>query len=253
MTENLEQIGLDAVDKFIETWNSRDAERWADSLNFPHVRPSPFGPIKAAETQDEYVASVDFSRVVETGWDHSEWDYKHVIHTAPDKIHVAGQWSRYTKDGEIILTTPIVYIVTKVNGNWAIQSRFGADYAGDDDTTGMETRCIKLIDDFVGHFNNKNLKACAELLNYPHYVVGVGELEETQSAETFSLPDGRVMVDSFIALQTGNASMNAALDVTVTNEEGNRALQVVVNVTNRNDHLGIQAWSLLDPTIEGEA
>lgn len=29
MTQDLEKIGLDAVDKFITTWNSRDPERWA--------------------------------------------------------------------------------------------------------------------------------------------------------------------------------------------------------------------------------
>lgn len=247
MSENLEQIGLDAVDKFIETWNSRDPERWAGSLNFPHIRPSPFGPINVAETSEEYISGVDFSRVVETGWDHSEWDYKHVIHVSAEKIHVAGQWSRYNQAGDVILTTPIVYIVTRVNGTWGIQSRFGSDYAGDEDTTDMETRCIKLIEDFVVHFNNKNVKACAEMLNYPHYVVGVGKVDETASPESFTLPDGRISIDSLIALQTGNASMNAGLDITITGEEGKQTLQAVVNVTNRDDHLGIQAWSLLDP------
>ena len=32
---------LQALDRYLETWNSRDAERWATSLNFPHVRPGP--------------------------------------------------------------------------------------------------------------------------------------------------------------------------------------------------------------------
>ena len=52
MAQDLEQIGLDAVDYFIETWNSRDPEKWADSLNFPHVRPSPVGPVKIAATAE---------------------------------------------------------------------------------------------------------------------------------------------------------------------------------------------------------
>lgn len=252
MNDKLEQIGLDAVDKFIDTWNTRDADKWADSLNFPHVRPSPFGPIQVAQDSDEYVSRVDFSRVVETGWDHSEWDYKQVIHTSVSKIHVAGQWSRYNDDGEIILTTPIVYIVTLVDGHWGIQSRFGSDYAGDDDTTGMETRAINLIEDFILNVNNRNTKACAELLNYPHYNVGVGGLNETTSPADFSLPDSSITIDSLIALQTGNHSMNAGLDVTVTGDTGQHSMQAVINVTIRDDHLGIQAWSLLDPDAEPE-
>ncbi|MBD3646962.1 MAG: hypothetical protein HUJ31_05790, partial [Pseudomonadales bacterium] len=220
MNDKLEQTGLDAVDRFIDTWNSRDAEKWADSLNFPHVRPSPFGPIEVAGDSEEYVSRVDFSRVVETGWDHSEWDYKHVIHTSPTKIHVAGQWSRYTEGGEVILTTPIVYIVTLVDGKWGIQSRFGSDYAGDDDTTGMETRAINLIEDFINNANNRNTKACAELLNYPHYNIGVGDLIGTTSAAEFTLPHGRIDIESLIALQTGKRSLNAAMDITVTAASG---------------------------------
>lgn len=253
MSDNLEQVGLDAVDKFIETWNSRDAQRWAGSLNFPHVRPSPFGPINVAATGEDYVAGVDFSRVVETGWDHSEWDYKRAIHTSWNKIHVAGQWSRYNEEGEVILTTPIVYIVTLAERHWGIQSRFGSDYAGDDDTAGMESRCFSLITDFVNHFNNKSHKACAELLNYPHYAVGVGQLSETTGPSELTLPDARLSIDSLIALQTGKHSMNAALDLTIIESTESMALHAVVNVTNRDNHLGIQAWSMLDPDAKPES
>lgn len=243
----LDEIGIAAVDKFIDTWNSRDAEAWAGSLNFPHVRPAPFGPIEVARDAEQYVSRVDFNRVIETGWDHSEWDYKHVLHVSPRKIHVVGQWSRYNANGEIILTNPVVYVVTNAGDGWGIQSRFSADHAGDDDTSSMETRAFKLIETYVNFSNARNEVACAELLNYPHFDVQVGTLSTTGSPDEFKLASGTVTIDALMALQTGHRSMNASMDITLSTSEGTRQLQSVLNLTERDEHLGIQAWSFLDP------
>jgi hypothetical protein len=245
--DSLEEIGLAAVDRFITTWNSRDPVAWAASLKFPHVRPSPFGEILVAKDSDEYVSRVDFDRVVATGWDHSEWDYRQVFQVSPSKIHVVGQWSRFNADGEKILTNPVVYVVTHVDGAWGIQSRFGADFAGDEDTTSMESRAFKLIELFAIHANNRNRDAAASVLNFPHFLIGNGEVTETTGAEDFSLPEGTIKLDSMLALQTGRRSCNVGVDVTFEREQGVQSLQGVINVTEREDHLGIQAWSFLDP------
>ena len=251
MKADLEQVGLDALDRFLNTWNARDPGLWAASLNYPHVRPSPFGAIVVAKDAAEYAARVNFDRVIETGWDHSEWDYRQVIHTSPEKIHVAGQWSRYNVEGKVIHTNPVVYIVTLVDGSWGIQSRFGADYADDDDdTAGLETRAFKLIDDFINHLNNNNVKACSELLNYPHYGIGVGQLREHLDPDQFTTTLSRMTVDSLLALQTGKQSLNAGLDITMQDDSGSQALQAVVNITVRDDHLGIQGWSILKADTE---
>jgi|TARA_B100002003_G_scaffold242864_1_gene266454 hypothetical protein len=251
MTQDLEQTGLDAVDRFIDTWNSRDPERWAASLNYPHVRPSPFGPILVAQDAIEYASRVDFDQVVATGWDHSEWDYRQVIHTSPEKIHVAGQWSRYDAEGEVIHTNPILYIVTRVDGSWGIQSRFGSDYADDDhDTSGLEGRTFSLIDDFTSHLNNNNVEACAELLNYPHYGIGIGQLQEYLGPAQFTGTEHKITVTSLQVLQAGKMSVNAGLDLVVRDDSSTNEFQAVVNVTVRDDHLGIQAWSVLDPNAE---
>lgn len=251
MTQDLEQIGLDAVDKFIMTWNSRDPERWAASLNYPHVRPSPFGPIVVADDAIEYASRVDFAKVIATGWDHSEWDYKRVVHSSPEKIHVAGQWSRYDVKGEVIHINPVVYIVTKIDGAWGIQSRFGSDHAGDDhDSSGLEDRTFNLIEDFINYFNNHNVKACAELLNYPHYGIGVGKIREHLKSTEFEIAENKITIESLQSLQTGKKSINAGLDITMHNDAGSHPFQAVMNVTLRDDHLGIQAWSLLNPNAE---
>jgi len=251
MPEDLEQIGLDAVDYFLETWNSRNPERWADSLNFPHVRPSPIGPINVAETAEDYVANVDFQKTIDSGWDHSEWDYKHVLHTSPWKIHVAGQWSRYNSDGNVILTTPITYIVTEDEGHWGIQSRFGSDYVDEDtDTTEIMSRGLALVQDFVNQHNAGAQDACAEMLNYPLFIIGTGDLAMAETAGDYTMAEAVLKLDSLQAIQTGRHSMNVAIDLNVTDHEGSRDLQGIVHINDRGDHLGIQAWSLLDPNEE---
>ncbi len=250
MTENLSEIGLNALDKFINTFNSRDVDRWADSLNFPHVRPSAFGPVVAAATKQDYVDQMNYDRILATGWDHSAWDYKQVLHTSPAKIHVAGQWSRYNADGDKILTIPVVYIVTNKDGHWAIQSRFGADYSSEEeDTSELEARAFNLIKSFAISQANGRTDACAELLNYPHFEIGVGKLTEHASAESYPPSAYRIDLNSMIALQTGKHSINVTLEISVTAEQVTRDLNAVLNITDRDDHLGIQVWSVLDPNL----
>ncbi|MFN3237151.1 MAG: hypothetical protein ACE37D_08830 [Pseudomonadales bacterium] len=245
--KDLTSIGLEAVDRFITTFNSRDVSAWADTLHFPHVRPSPIGPIRSLANKDEYVAAFDFANVIKTGWDHSEWDYKHFLHQSPKKLHVAGQWSRYTSQGEKILSTPIVYIVTWLDGRWGIQSRFGSDYAGDDDVSGFETRAFRLYETFVSHYNNGHLDACAELLNYPHFRIEPGALNEVRDASEFKKAADHIQIDGMMAVQTGHKSMNLAVDLTLQQSGSSTARQGVINITERDGHLGIQAISLLDP------
>ena len=245
MTRDLEQIGLDAVDEFIDTWNLRDPERWAGSLNYPHVRPSPFGDIQVSPTRQAYVSRVNYDQVIATGWDHSEWDNRQVLHTSASKIHVAGQWSRYNSSQEVIHTNPVIYIVTRVDGHWGIQSRFGADYTGEEfDTSGLESRAFALLDDFRNQFNSGRLSACAEMLNYPHFAIGIGELREHRSREDFGITASTIDIDAMTVIQSGRKSVNMALDVTVNHAT---TWQTVMNLTLRDDHLGIQAWSLLNP------
>ena len=59
-------LALQALDRYLETWNSRDAGRWASSLNVPDVRPGP-GAFELFRTPAQYVASVTFARRDRTG------------------------------------------------------------------------------------------------------------------------------------------------------------------------------------------
>jgi len=245
MTDDLEQIGLTAVDRFLETFNSRDKHAWSDSLNFPHVRPSPFGRIAVAESREQYVAAVDYERIIASGWDHSEWDYKRVLHTAPDKIHVAGQWSRFDLAGKKILTTPIVYIVTRNAQQWGIQSRFACDDAGDEDTTGLQIEAFELLDSYIEACNEQRGRDSAALLNYPHYGIGAGKLNILKSSDEFELDQEHIELQAIMAIQTGQQSINLGIELTLAAGDQSRALQAVINLTRRDEHLGIQAWSFI--------
>lgn len=251
--EDLEQAGLDAVDRFLETWNSRDVERWADSLHFPHVRPSTARMNPVAPTAEDYIANFDYQGTIDSGWDHSEWDYKHVLHVSPRKVHVAGQWSRYNAAGDVILTTPITYICTKIDGRWGIQSRFAVDYVDEDyDNTEFMSRSFAVVQDYINQHNSGVKDASAELLNYPHFEINVGELDITESMKDFERVDATYHIENLMAVQTGRQSMNAAVDVTVSSAAGSRLMQGVVNINRRDGHLGIQAWSFLDPNEEAQ-
>ena len=242
--EELEGIGLNAVDYFLETWNSRNPENWADSLNFPHVRPSPTGPVRVSKTAKEYISGVDFQKAIDSGWDHSEWDYRSVLHVSPSKIHVAGQWSRYNNKSEVILTTPIVYIVTKDVSHWGIQSRFGADYTDETaDNTELESRGVALIQDFVNQHNAGNQLACAKMLNYPHFKIGIGELTVTKTSGEFQINEMATSIASLQVIQSGKQSLNVMIDL--NDLKNDQVLQGVLHINNRNNHLGIQAWSFI--------
>lgn len=246
--EELEQIGLDAVDRFISGFNSRDAELWADSLNFPHVRPAPGMDSRVVPDAETYINGFDYQRIVDTGWDHSEWDYKHVLHVSDDKIHVAGQWGRYNTAGVKILTTPITYIVTCMAGKWGIQSRFAADYIADDNTGETERPAFKVIEAFVQGYNSGNMKSCATLLNYPHVEVNPGNVTRLETADDFSMQGlGQMQIDSLVAVQAGRECVNLALDAIVTNDDGMvSAYQGIIQVIQKDEHPGISAWSFIN-------
>ena len=112
-------MALQALDRYLETWNSRDPERWATSLNFPHVRPGP-GAFELFKTPAQYAASVNFAQTLATGWHHSEWTTRRVLQLGVDKVHVAGSWLRYTEDGRQMVGTSVTYIVTNQDGRWGV-------------------------------------------------------------------------------------------------------------------------------------
>src|ERR687897_2332146 len=58
-------LALAALDRYLETWNSRGPKRWATSLHFPHVRPGP-GAFELSETPEQYAAGINYKQTLST-------------------------------------------------------------------------------------------------------------------------------------------------------------------------------------------
>ena len=117
----------EAYRRFFEAFNSRSPGAWAGTLHFPHVRIAPGGPIRVIDTLAEHIAGMSWDAVDATGWDHTVEVEPEIVHSGPSRVHIAGGWTRFTKANQPILSTRVTYIVTKLQDDWAIQSRFAVD------------------------------------------------------------------------------------------------------------------------------
>lgn len=177
---------LFALDRYLETWNSRIPALWATSLHYPHVRPGA-GPFEVYQTAAEYAAGVNFEQTLRTGWHHSEWVSREVLQVGADKAHVAGSWRRFTADGQAQTSSAITYIVTRVNGRWGILSRFAAG-TGTIDTAAQATNAEagrKAVTAFFAAWNAHDADAVAAAIHYPHVRIADGQVEVWKGREAF--------------------------------------------------------------------
>lgn len=124
----LEKIGMQALDDFMSTFNSGDPKAWAATLNYPHVRLAG-NRVQVWNTPEEYIRDNDVSQLKDkSGWGYSTWDWRKVVQAQDDKIHIAVAFTRYTPEHKKIVTYESFYIVTLVDGHWGTQSR--SSFAG---------------------------------------------------------------------------------------------------------------------------
>lgn len=111
------------MDDFMETFNARDAEAWAATFNYPHIRFAS-NAVHISQSANDITSTMDFEKFSAfTGWDHSAWDKIELMQAGPDKVHFAVSFTRYKENGEKIQTYESLYILTLVEGHWGIQSR----------------------------------------------------------------------------------------------------------------------------------
>lgn len=114
---------MEALDKFMLAFNSRDPVAWARSLNYPHVRFAS-GTVTVWHTAEEFAAGESFERLAAQGWDHSRWILRDVVLASPGKVHVNTVFQRFNANNESIGTYESLYIVTRdANGHWGTQAR----------------------------------------------------------------------------------------------------------------------------------
>lgn len=247
---------LVALDRYLETWNSRNPALWASSLHYPHVRPGP-GEFAVSKTPEEYAAGVNFQQTLATGWHHSEWISREVLQVGLDKVHVAGSWRRYTEDGRPQASSVITYIVTNHDGRWAIQSRFAAGAGGVDAPTATRNAAaaVDAVKAFMQAWNSHDSKTLAASLNYPHVRIADNLVEIWSSADQFLAgPEpGRqrtwyqTRLDQLKAVQTDVNGVNVTVSFSRLGRDGRvlSADEGVFLVTLRDGAWKVQARSTM--------
>ena len=118
---------IEAYYDFFRSFNTRDPHVFAMSLHYPHVRMSWIQDPRIFADAEAHSLNQSWDRLVEAGWDHSVGVEPSVIHESPDKVHIEGGWTRVREDGSQLLVNRVSYIVTRLDGLWGIQCRFGMD------------------------------------------------------------------------------------------------------------------------------
>ena len=116
------QAAMQTLDRFMESFNARDAKAWAATLNFPHVRFAS-GTVQVYQSAIEFLDRPVFETLSDSGWDHSHWISRQVVLASSDKVHINTVFQRFNANNQPIGTYESLYIVTRVNGHWGIQAR----------------------------------------------------------------------------------------------------------------------------------
>jgi hypothetical protein len=177
---------LVALDRYLETWNSRDAATWATSLHFPHVRPGA-GAFELTRTPEEYARGVSFEQTLKTGWHHSEWVSRDVLQVGENKVHVAGTWQRYTRDDKPLAGSDITYVITRQDGRWGVQARFAAGVNGADAAVAARNSAaaMQAVSAFLQAWNSHDHDRLAAAVHYPHVRVADGRVEIWRTAAEY--------------------------------------------------------------------
>lgn len=118
--EAAEAEAIAVLDRHMAALNARDPAGLAATLHFPHHRLSQ-GRLKTWEKPDSYLA--DFFARAGEGWDRSAWDFRRVIASSDDKVHLDVRFTRYHTDGSSMGSYRSLWVVAKLDGRWAAQLR----------------------------------------------------------------------------------------------------------------------------------
>jgi hypothetical protein len=124
MSSHSAESAIATTDQFLETFNAGDAAGHAATLAYPHIRLAS-GRIRIWETIEEAIPAMErgIAALRASGWDHSVWDHRRLIHAGDEKVHLDVQFTRYRSDGSVIGVFPAVYVIVEQDGRWLIQCR----------------------------------------------------------------------------------------------------------------------------------
>ena len=144
---------------FFERFNAQDPDGWAGVMSYPHVRVSAgaaanrqsrfFNPRTAARVytdHDDYAStaqSMGWDRFIATGWVRTQGMEPVRVHESEDMVLLSGGWTRLRSDDSPIVSNRVLYTLTRLDGRWGIQARFGVDsFNPDSDQNGLSHSAI---------------------------------------------------------------------------------------------------------------
>ena len=212
----------DAYWEFFRADRAKDGERWAEVMSYPHVRVA--APTGSAyfETPEDYASNASWEAREATGWVLSRGVQPVRLHESAGKVHLAGGWTRYNIDDEPILSNRVTYILTRLNGRWGIQARFGVDSF--DERENYETAAdaaVEVVERFHSALGAGDFETCAGLCGYPLTEVGIGEVHQFEDAsaarERFAEMTDRNHATEIRAVQSGSSGV--VVSVTASGEK----------------------------------
>ena len=110
------------LDEFMVAFNGMDMAAWEATLHFPHYRLAGAG-MTVLEAPGQRDGAALEARLEATGWHHSAWDRREIVHLGSDKVHVDTRFVRYRADGSVLAAYDSLYVLTRENGRWGIKLR----------------------------------------------------------------------------------------------------------------------------------
>jgi len=167
--------------EFFRADSAKDAKAWAAVMSYPHARVSATGNCPYYETPEDYAARASWTAREATGWVRSVGVDPIRSHESADKVHLAGGWTRYNAKDEPILRNRVTYIVTRLEGSWGIQARFGTDSFTEGEVLDSSAP-LGVVAAHLENWAGGDLGAATQTLIYPFTNVGVGRVDRYANA-----------------------------------------------------------------------
>ena len=121
----VEREVMAVLDAFFDAFNHQDAKAEERTYHFPHYRlaSGQMAVYDAPGAATESWMNNTYRTLRGTGWDHTAWTRRRIIHMSDSKVHVDTEFTRYRKDGSALGRFESLYIVTKEEGRWGIKMR----------------------------------------------------------------------------------------------------------------------------------
>src|SRR5215470_2437030 len=125
----VEREVMSVLDAFLDAFNRQDARAEALTYQFPHYRLANglMSVWSAPGEEIEAWMNATYKTLHESGWDHSSWTRRRIVHISDFKAHVDTEFTRYHKNGTVMAKVDSLYILTKENGRWGIKMRSSFD------------------------------------------------------------------------------------------------------------------------------